>query len=139
MAEPTKAAGYSSRVDINGDFFGVRNFRVSRKVDVSEVGDTNDGRYKRHKATRKEASITFTLIADPTLIPAVAVGVFEGAYVPIVYYPFFDADPNLLYSFPDVLITEVGEAQDVNGVIEMNVSAVVNGEYILPSEDEART
>lgn len=137
MAEPTKAAGYAARIKVNNAFYGVRNFRPSRQVDSQECGDTEDGRFKRNKATRKEARISFTVIADPSLIPALIFGVFEGAYVPIDYYPF-GVDEGVSYDFPDVLITEVGEQQDVNGLIEMSVSGVTNGEYILPGENEAR-
>jgi len=136
MAEPTKAAGYPARIKVNDIFYGVRNFRPSRQVDVSECGDTEDGRFKRNKGTRKEARISFTVIADPNLVPALTFGVFEGAYVAVDYFPFGALDAS--YQFPDVLISEVGEQQDVNGMIEMSISGVTSGEYILPGENEAR-
>ena len=137
MSQPTKAAGYSSRIVIENVPYGVRNFRVERRVDEVECGDTEDGRYKRHKATRKSATVSFTIIIDPFLLPAATVGIFEGAYVEIVYYPFgIDGDS---YQLSDVLIQSVGESQDINGLIEESISGVTNGEYILPGENEART
>lgn len=137
MAEPTKAAGYKSRIKINNAFFGVRNFRPSRSVDMQECGDTEDGRFKRNKATRKEARISFTIIADPNQIPSLVYDVYEGSYVAIEYYPFGIVQGDL-YDFPDVAISEVGEQQDVNGLIEMSVSGVTNGEYTLPGDGDPR-
>lgn len=136
MSEPTKAAGYEARIMINGTLYGVRNFRDNRKVDTQEVGDSEDGRFKRTKALRKECRMSFTAIADPNLVPNLILGVYEGAYVPILYYPFGVDD--VFDDFPDVCIDDVGDQHDVNGMVEINFSGVTNGPYILRGEETAR-
>lgn len=136
MSEPTKAAGYLAQVSLDGTFVGVRNFRVNRRVNIAEVGDTEDGRYERQKALRKTAQVSFTVIADPSILPHLTYSVVEGAYVALLYYPF-GVDATSPYD-AELVIQEVGDSMDVGGLVEFNITALTNGPYVLPGDSEAR-
>jgi len=129
---PQIAMGYNSRIDIDGTALGVRTWSIEHTADPHEVGDTEDGQYKKTQTARKEARASLQCFEDTANSYYIAPLSLEAGTVlenVRVYPRGLESDP---WFFPYVVVTQGSHRGDVNNPNDMNFSFVSIGPYYPP-------